>query len=293
MARGGTRFNLADLTEATGDHSPVDGKEAAQRRRAAPPTSAPLADLVANPRNPRIDLGDLSELASIAEIQLQPALVVTRAAYLQLYPEDQTDIGSARWVVVNGCRRLAAARQYGCAELEFVIKDAVAASRATLLAVSIAENVDRADFDVLEEAHAVDALVTECGSTTAAAEQLKKSKGWVSQRRALLELAPELQDALRRGDLAVRVARSLARVPREEQVNRWLATGSPDAEKPEQPPKVPAPASVPQVTKALKKFGAGPDTLAAALTGYLDRGQLEELIASLNASVDEQAARAS
>ncbi|MFE3322846.1 ParB/RepB/Spo0J family partition protein [Nocardia sp. NPDC059195] len=291
MARGGTRINLADLTEATGDHSPVDGKEAAQRRRATPPTSAPLADLVANPRNPRIDLGDLTELASIAEIQLQPALVITRAAYLQLYPEDQTDIGSARWIVVNGCRRLAAAQQYGCAELEFVIKDAVAASRATLLAVSIAENVDRQNFDVLEEARAVDALVTECGSAAAAAEQLKRSKGWVSQRRALLELAPELQDALRRGDLAVRVARSLARVPREEQVDRWLATNSPDADKPEQPPKVPAPASVPQVTKALKKFGAGPETLAAALTGYLDQGQLGELVAALNVMLVEQAIR--
>ncbi|MGW6730192.1 ParB/RepB/Spo0J family partition protein [Nocardia sp. NPDC055029] len=291
MARGGTRKNLADLVSATGDHSPVDGEKALQQS-SAPQTSAPLADLVANPRNPRVDLGDLTGLASIAEIQLQPALVVTRAAYLRLYPEDETDLGSARWVVVNGCRRLAASQKFGRAELEFVVKDEVAASRATLLAVSIAENVDRQNFDVLEEARAVDALIAECGTAAAAGGQLKRSEGWVSQRRALLQLAPELQDALRRGDLAVRVARSLARVPREEQVARWLAADS-GAEKSERSPKKPAPASVPQVTKALKKFGAGPETLAAALTGYLDHDQLQALIASLNATIGEQAVRVS
>ncbi|MGW4635535.1 ParB/RepB/Spo0J family partition protein [Nocardia sp. NPDC004415] len=291
MARGGTRRSLADLTEATGDHSPVDGRDAQQRRVAAQ-TSAPLADLVANPHNPRIDLGDLAELASIAELQLQPALVITRAAYLRLYPEDEALIGKARWIVVNGCRRLAAARQYGCTVLEFVIRDQVATSRASLLAASIAENVDRQNFDVLEEARAVDALVTECGTAAAAGEQLKRSKGWVSQRRALLELAPELQDALRRGDLAVRVARSLARVPREEQVARWLAASSPDGEKAERPPRAPAAASAPRIAKALKKFGAGPETLAAALTDYLDYGQLQELTAVLTTAVAERSGTA-
>lgn len=291
MARGGTRVNLADLTAATGDHSPVDGKDALHRRSAAQ-TSAPLAELVANPRNPRIDLGDLSGLASIAEVQLQPALVITRAAYLKLYPEDEADIGKARWVVVNGCRRLAAARQFGCEVLEFVIRDQVAASRASLLAASIAENVDRENFDVLEEARAVEALVAECGTAAAAGEQLKRSKGWVSQRRALLELAPELQDALRRGDLAVRVARTLARVPREEQVARWLAAAPPsDGETDDRSarqPKVPAPASVPRISKALRKFGAGPQTLAAALTDYLDHDQLQELLTALRAAAADE-----
>ncbi|NEW59590.1 peptide transporter, partial [Nocardia cyriacigeorgica] len=56
MARGGTRKNLADLVTATGAHSPVDGEQIT----IGAPTSAPLADLVANPRNPRLDLGDLA-----------------------------------------------------------------------------------------------------------------------------------------------------------------------------------------------------------------------------------------
>jgi len=45
----------------------------------------------------------------------------------------------------------------------------------------------------------------------------------VSQRRALLALAPELQVALRHGEMAIRVARSIARLPTEDQVAAWLA----------------------------------------------------------------------
>ena len=45
----------------------------------------------------------------------------------------------------------------------------------TLISASIAENVDRQDFDVIEEAKAVDALVKECGSAVEAANRLRKT----------------------------------------------------------------------------------------------------------------------
>lgn len=276
--RGGARTSLADLVDVVGDKSPVDGEQT-KRAPVALPTSALLADLVANPRNPRAEIGDLSDLASIVAIQVQSALVVSRAAYLLLYPEDEKELGAACWVVINGCRRLAAAHLYGRKDLEIVVKDEVAATRALLLAVSITENVAREGFDVLEEARAVDALAVECGSGDGAAQQLGRSPGWVSQRRALLRLAPELQDALRRGDLAVRLARGLARVPREEQVTRWLATQDKPADPPA--PKPARPADVPRVTRALKKLGAETDILAAAITETLDPDQVSDLIDAL------------
>ena len=130
---------------------------------------------------------------------------------------------SARWVVIIGNRRLAAAQKFGRPELDIVVKDELAKDRATLLTAVIAENVDRSGFDVIEEAKAVESLVGEYGSADAAAEHLRKSKTWVSHRRALLKLAPDLQEATRRGDLAIREARSLARVPLEQQVARWNA----------------------------------------------------------------------
>src|ERR1700755_3595921 len=103
MARG-QRTNLASLANTVGNHSPVD--QIAQMSSRA----ASLADLTPNPRNPRDDLGDLSDLESIADMQLQPAVVVTKGAYLALYPQDSIQ---TRFVVINGCRRLAAAHKYG------------------------------------------------------------------------------------------------------------------------------------------------------------------------------------
>ena len=61
------------------------------------------------------------------------------------------------------------------------------------------------------------------GTVEKAAMKLAKSKGWISQRRSLLHLAPELQTALRNDELAVRTARSLAQVPPEAQVQAWAA----------------------------------------------------------------------
>lgn len=262
----GRKTDLASLAASVGDNSPVE--------RSAAPTPQPAAltkrleDLVANPRNPRDDVGDLADLESIADMQLQPAVAVTKAAYLKLYPKDSI---TAKYVVVNGCRRLAAARKYGRADLLVHVNDEIARDRVTLISASIAENVDRQDFDVIEEAKAVDALVAECGRADEAAKRLKKTAGWVSQRRALLALAPELQTALRRGELAIREARSLAQVPLEQQVVRWRASmdkkdrpgeGSGDG-KPRQPSRSKV------LGTALDQFDAKPELLADALLAYL------------------------
>ncbi|TWH44269.1 ParB family chromosome partitioning protein, partial [Rhodococcus rhodochrous J38] len=147
------------------------------------------------------------------------------------------------------------------------------------------------DFDVLEEAKAVELMVSEFGSADAAAKKLGRSKGWVSQRRALLKLAPELQAALRAGDLAVRQARSLARVPLEEQVAAWEAAQNPDPEpaeeeaaEPEAPqPKEPASKLEPvdKVAQALKRLGADPDVLAAAVRKHFTDDERRKLIDAL------------
>jgi len=257
MARG-KRTDLASLTAAVGEHSPVE--------QAAPaPRTAPVSELTANPRNPREDVGDLSALASIADIQLQPVTVVTRAAYLALYPDDMIE---TRYVVINGCRRLAAAHEYGRTELDISVNDAVARDRTTLISAAIAENVDRQDFDVIEEARAVQMLVEECGRANLAAERLKRTKGWVSQRQALLKLAPELQASLRRGELAIRDARSLARVPLEEQVLRWQAALDRKHED-KKPPAPPRPSPSRAISVALTKFDKEPRLLADALREQL------------------------
>jgi ParB family chromosome partitioning protein len=278
MARG-QRTNLAALASAVGDQSPVDRPVAAPA--SAPSGAAPLSDLVANPRNPRDDVGDLEDLASIVDMQLQPALVVTKTAYQRLYPGDAID---TRYVVINGCRRLAAAHKFGRTDLAIVVNDEVARDHVTLISASIAENVDRQDFDVIEEARAVDSLVVACGAADEAAARLHKSKAWVSQRRALLQLDPELQTALRRGELALREARSLARVPRVEQVARWRAAQEKnDGERGERPrgdKRSPTPARV--ITEAIGLFDSRPEALAEALHTYLGHDGVVKLLDMLS-----------
>jgi ParB family chromosome partitioning protein len=292
--RGGVK-SFAGLAEAVGEKSTVDGTapESLTPPRAGLSRSVPLKDLVGNPYNPRDSLGDLEELRSIVEMQLQPVVAVSRAAFKQIYPE--TEI-AARWVVILGNRRLAAAHKFGRPDLEIVIKDELAKDRATLLTAVIAENVDRAGFDVIEEAKAVEHLVAEFGSADGAAEHLHKSKTWVSQRRALLKLAPEIQEATRRGDLAIREARSLARVPAEQQVIRWNATrrrNQPDGDDDATDAAVGegsaasrrsgehAPQTLRAITKAIRNFDADPHGLALALHAQLGEPGAKVLVSQL------------
>jgi ParB family chromosome partitioning protein len=272
MARG-QRTNLASLANSVGDHSPVD------QIATVPSHSAPLAELTPNPHNPRDDVGDLADLESIADIQLQPAVVVTKAAFLNLYPQDRI---TTRFVVINGCRRLAAAHKYGRTDLAIVVNDDIARDRVTLISASIAENVDRKDFDVIEEAKAVAALVHECGSAVEAAARLRKTQAWVSQRRALLELAPQLQTALRRGELAIREARSLARVPLEQQVARWQAALEKKNNDTDHGPSDTRPPSPSRIfAKALSEFNTRPHLLADALRTQLGPEGIKTLLTAL------------
>lgn len=273
MARG-QRINLADLAGSVGDKSPVD--RAPGRAEETPGAhTAPLSDLTPNPRNPRDDLGDLSNLASIADMQLQPVVVVTKTAYQRLYPDDPID---TRYVVINGCRRLAAAHKYGRTDLVIVVNDEIARDRTTLISASIAENVDRQDFDVIEEAKAVEALVQECGMADEAARRLHRTEGWVSQRRALLRLVPELQTKLRRGELALREARSLARVPQYEQVARWQSAMDKQNQDGNGKPDKRAPTRARVIANALVEFKSKPQTLADALHDYLGEEGVQTLV---------------
>ena len=243
MARG-QRTNLADLAASVGHKSPVD--RSAQGPDGIQGHAIVLSDLTANPRNPREDVGDLADLESIADIQLQPALAVTSAAYLKLFPEDQI---SARYVVINGCRRLAAATSTAAATSPSSSTTRSPATESPSSQRASPKTSTARDFDVIEEARAVEALVAECGRADEAAARLHRTAAWVSQRRALLKLAPELQSALRRGELAIREARQLAKVPLAEQVARWQATldrnNDPDQDSGKRRPRA-APASSPR-----------------------------------------------
>ncbi|MER2087582.1 ParB/RepB/Spo0J family partition protein [Rhodococcus sp. (in: high G+C Gram-positive bacteria)] len=287
MARRGGRIDLASLAGTVGEYSSVDRTPAGTQASSRTETyidgelfaEVPLADLVGNPRNPRRRMGDLADLSTIAERQLQPGVVITKAAWLTIFPADAKLVGAARYIVVNGNRRLAASKKFGRAGMDVIVRDSIATSSESILEAAIIENIGRRDFDVLEEAEAVEALVAECGSADAAAERLGRSKGWVSQRRALLKLTPELQEKLRAGEIAIRLARSLAQVPFEGQVRAWRVAqeraekqaaekGSDDGASAGESTEISSAAATVKAVRSLRslrKEGVHPELLAGAL----------------------------
>ena len=287
MATKKGRINLADLgSDVEGERYTVDRSRPVDGQFRE---NVPLDHLAPNPRNPRDDLGSLEDLASIVEQQLQPATVVSRARWLELWPEDEADVGAARWVVVNGCRRLAASHLHGREGLDVVVRDSLASSKESIIWASISENLDRQNLDVIEEAKAVGQLVDELGSANAAAERMGRSATWISQRRTLLELHPDLQAELRAGDLAIRDARELARIPKASQVQAWAAQaakrqeqGSGQEERNQSPrQKDPTPASA---VRAIKRLHAEPAMLASALVEVLDDEQIDTILEALRSA---------
>lgn len=185
------------------------------------PTSVPVEQLAHNPRNPResYDGESLDELAaSLREIgQLQPITVVARDVYLAHHPGDAERVGAARWVVVMGNRRLAAARVAGLGELAVAVLDRLGGADPQLTEATLVENIHREALPPLLEARELQGLVERHGSQAAAAKRVAKTQGWVSQRLSLLRLGPEQQEQLRAGTITLREARRIASEPPESQ----------------------------------------------------------------------------
>lgn len=187
------------------------------------PARVPLSQLAGNPENPRESLGNLDELAaSLAEQGLlQPLHVLPRRAYLEVHPEHEAAIDEAVFVVVNGNRRLAAARQAGLEAVAVHVRGPRGAdgeSEVSLRAAVLAENIHRQDLHPLEEAQEIDKLLGLGLNRSQTASLLGKSNGWVTQRLILLDLHTDLQKLLRSGELKLAEARELGKLPPEEQL---------------------------------------------------------------------------
>jgi ParB family chromosome partitioning protein len=191
----------------------------------------PVTRLAPNLVNPRTDFGTKDQLIdlgkSLARRQNQPCPVVSRAAYLKLWPDHADRIADVDYVLVSGERRYRAANEVGLASLDCVVNDAFADSRKTFMEAVVSENVDRQNFDPIEEAYAVQALVSEFGSNRAVAQHFERVDGWVTQRVSLTYLAPALQMMVREKKIPLEVARKLGSLvkdkgwPAEEQLAWW------------------------------------------------------------------------
>ena len=111
-------------------------------------TMIPVDQLIHHPHNPRLDLGDLTELTESIRSQgvLQNLTVVPEAEFP----------GDDHYLVVIGNRRMEAAKLAGLAEVPCVISDM---DFNTQIATMLTENMHRTDLTLYEQAQGIQMMM--------------------------------------------------------------------------------------------------------------------------------------
>ena len=122
---------------------------------------------------------------------------------------------SGGYEVVAGERRWRAAQRAGLDSIPALVKDLD--DRQTM-AMALIENIQREDLNPLEEATALQRLLTEYAMThEELADAVGRSRAAVSNLLRLLNLAPGVQEMIDAGELEMGHARALLALPVEEQ----------------------------------------------------------------------------
>ncbi|RDD85058.1 ParB/RepB/Spo0J family partition protein [Streptomyces parvulus] len=182
--------------------------------------SVPPSEISFNPDNPREELGDVSDLVeSFTEVgQIVAITIATVDAYLASRPGRQDELESGtKFVVIDGNRRLKAAREAGLPSVKVIPGDEFVSTDESLLEAAFIANARRRDLSDLEEAQALAQLVKFYGSQHKAAKRLSMSQPLISQKLSLLSLTAELQADLEAGHRNISHVRNLAKLPPEEQ----------------------------------------------------------------------------
>jgi ParB family chromosome partitioning protein len=162
---------------------------------------------------PRVDMRQesLEELAASIKSQGIIPPIVVRAV------DGAAPGGSQRYEIIAGERRWRAAQIAGLATVPAVIR--VVPDDAAI-AMALIENIQRENLNPLEEARALERLISEFGIThQQAADAVGRSRAAVSNLLRLLELAPEITAFVERRELEMGHARALlALTQRRQQV---------------------------------------------------------------------------
>ena len=173
----------------------------------------PLDLLQRGKYQPRVDMRQesLEELAASIKSQgiIQP--IVVRAV------DGAAPGASQRYEIIAGERRWRAAQIAGLATIPAVIRKV---PDEAAIAMALIENIQREDLNPLEEARALERLISEFGIThQQAADAVGRSRAAVSNLLRLLELAPEITAFVERRELEMGHARALlALTQRRQQV---------------------------------------------------------------------------
>jgi len=191
---GQSRSVPAGVITAQATPAPARGEELAK---------LPLDVLQRGRYQPRVDMRaeTLSELADSIRAQGVVQPIVVRPV------ESQGDGVSQRYEIIAGERRWRAAQMAGLSEIPAVIRHI---PDEAAIAVALIENIQRENLNPLEEARALERLISEFGLThQQAAEAVGRSRAAVSNLLRLLELPPEISSFVEKRELEMGHARAL------------------------------------------------------------------------------------
>jgi ParB family chromosome partitioning protein len=160
----------------------------------------PLENIETNPKQPRRDFDEqaLQELAQSIRLHdiIQPVTV--------------TRLHGNKYRLISGERRLRAARIAGLKDIPAYIRQA---NDQELLELALLENLQREDLNAMEVALSYKRMMEELEHTQEqVAERMGKDRSTVTNYIRLLKLPPDIQVAVRNGELSMGHARALVNV---------------------------------------------------------------------------------
>ncbi len=179
-------------------------------------SGAPIGRMIAidrlepNPNQPRIEIGDLTELtASISEKGVLEPLLVR-----------PSEVGG-RFMIISGERRFRAAREAGLRELPCIEMDV---DDRAVAEIALIENLQRKDLTTFEEADGLVVLVERFGYThEEVAKKIGKSRSSVTESLSIASLPGDVRELCRRADITSKsLILQIVRQPTKESMVDFL-----------------------------------------------------------------------
>ena len=159
-----------------------------------------IADIQPNPKQPRRDFDDkaLQELADSIKLHdiIQPVTV--------------TKTPAGKFILISGERRWRASKLAGLKDIPAFVRQA---NDTQLLELALLENLQREDLNAMEISLSYQRMMEELDFTQEqVAERMGKDRSTIANFIRLLKLPPDIQLAVRNGDISMGHARALINV---------------------------------------------------------------------------------
>ncbi|MGN6566586.1 MAG: ParB/RepB/Spo0J family partition protein [Flavipsychrobacter sp.] len=184
-----------------------EGVPAASGQNAGTITRIPVDQISVNPKQPRLDFDEkaLEQLAESIRLHdiIQPITVVR--------------LSPTSYQLISGERRWRASQRAGLKDVPAYIRSG---DDQEILEMALLENLQREDLNAIEIAYSYQRLMEECDLTQEqVAERMKKERSTVANYLRLLRLPPDIQKAVRDGQISMGHARAILGL---EQVDQQL-----------------------------------------------------------------------